>query len=86
MRTTWEEPEEGSAQQVALLTHVLDYDDLGAGASATFELGARSRLAIGGREAGRLAMEGETLDLPDRWASARHAELRRTTAGYSIRD
>ncbi len=86
MRTTWEEPEEGSEQEVALLTYVLGFDDLGADGSTTFPLEDRARLAIGGREAGSLAMHGEMLDLPDRWASSRHAELRRTAAGFSIRD
>lgn len=86
MRTTWEEPEEGAPAERELLSYVLGFDDLCTNVTETFDIGSRSSVQFGGSEerAPRLTRTG--LELPDRWASSRHAELTRSGSARVLRD
>ncbi len=86
MRTTWEEADEEAPPQRELLTYVLSLDDLCRVVTARFDLGARATLGLGGGEGSVAALTRGALELPDRWASAQHAELSRSGVGRMLRD
>ncbi len=78
--STWRESEGEADRVVAIVTYVLCYDDLLAERRRAFvtTLDVPLELGRGDVDAPRLDEAGSRLDLPDRWASSRHAKVEHT--------
>jgi DNA-binding NtrC family response regulator len=88
-RTFSETPDERGSDDVALLTYVLSYEDLLAGASQTFPLAGRPRTITLGRAADDRPPGFRTpaeLRLADRWMSGEHARLERRGGDWILSD
>ena len=85
---TWEEaPSASGVRHVDLLIYVLDYDDLLAGDAEAFVID-RFPLTVGraADDAPRVARDGDTLRVRDRWASAQHAVFEVRGDAVVVRD
>jgi len=86
---TWEEPQERAGRLVAMLIHVLGYDDLLADDACALDLsGAADEVCLGREESSQPAAlcAPARLGLRDRWSSSRHAALRRRKGSYVLSD
>jgi DNA-binding NtrC family response regulator len=88
-RGTWEEAVEPPQDLVPVLSFVLRYDDLLAERHAMMPIGEGEHCALGRAEepGDDLVQRGDGVLVDDKWASGRHAVLRRKgTGSYAIED